>query len=106
MAAACLLHLRSRRMSSMQYLVGTVLYDSGIKKKAYTRLSRLGTTVTVESKRRKVLDMTCSYDRAVVETKSLTEGSLLQICRSRVGKWSLHSKTPRSPQNGTGFVSS
>ena len=69
MAAACLLRLRSCRMTAMQYITGSILYNAGAKKRAYTRLSHLGVTVTPESQRMKVSAMTSGYDKPILKWK-------------------------------------
>ena len=69
MAVACIFRLRSQQMSAMQNIIGTILYDSGAKKNAYTRLSRLGVTLSHQSQRRKALSMAQNYDRPVLEWK-------------------------------------
>ena len=76
MAATCLLRLCSCRMTAMQYVTGSILYNADAKKRVYTRLSHLGVTVTPESQRMKVSAMTSGYDKPILKWRRSVSASI------------------------------
>ena len=62
-SVSCLMFHRNKRMSALQYLISTILRDSGAKKTAFRRLNRMGLTVSAENQRLKTKQMICSIVR-------------------------------------------
>ena len=64
-SVSCLMFHRNRIMSALQYLISTILRDSGAKKTAFRRLNRMGLTVSAESQRLKPKQMIAQFDQPI-----------------------------------------
>lgn len=73
MAGACLLKARNPRMSALQYVVGTFLYQSGLKRRSFVRLNRLGVCMSPKSQRTKLKAMATDFDKSILQTKAVLE---------------------------------
>ena len=64
-AVACLMFYRNQRMSAVQYIVGSVLRESGAKKMAFKRLNNMGLSMSSDSVHRKTKEMISAFDERV-----------------------------------------
>ena len=72
-AAACLLKAKNQQMSALQYIVSIVLHNSGAKKKAFTRLNRLGVAMSHKRTLVKLQQMAAKFDTSLVDWKQSIE---------------------------------
>ena len=64
-AVACLMFYRNQRMSAVQYIVGSVLRESGAKKMAFKRLNNMGLSMSYDSVHRKTKEKISAFDERV-----------------------------------------
>ena len=64
-SVSCLMFHRNKRTSALQYLISTILRDSGAKKTAFRRLNRMGLTVSAENQRLKTKQMIVQFDQPI-----------------------------------------
>ena len=66
MAAACLLKTTNQSTSALPYIVSVVLHNSGAKKTDYTRLNRLGITMSHKRTLAKLCQMASHFDASLL----------------------------------------
>ena len=99
-AAACLLKARNQQMSALQYIVSIVLHNSGAKKKAFTRLNRLGMAMSHKRTLVKLHQMAAKFDTSLVDWKQSIESS--NTCAQSSDRSQLHyTQSSESREEGT-----
>ena len=66
-------------MSAFQYVLSLILWQSGLKKRSFVRLNRLGVCVSPDSLRRKISEITANFDKPLLLSKSAKEGVALSL---------------------------